>query len=471
MKPAVFSGLFLAFGITLLSAQPAFIPLNVDHSQFRVSDREVFVETCLSFYQKSLVYSRAADSSFVGKFTARMEVLTGDSLIHSADRTFNNTLTDLQNVNPATELRHIFPVKLSPGDYTVRVSVDDLQSGARGQYESQVQVSAFGSDALDLSDIQLCAKIDRPRGESAFNKSGLLVVPNPSGVYSIGMPMIYFYVEAYNFQFSDDAPGTYTLETWLSDEAGEEVRRFPPKTQQKPGRTAVLVGGHNIITLASDNYYLNIAVTDDQSGSRVEKRKRLRLFKPSKRQLTQSQQAPAAQAADLLAGYYRSRSEEELDTEFSMASYIASNEEKSIFKTLNKEGKANFLVEFWQRRDPDRATPQNEYRQRYFEMVRIATISFETKFREGWKTDRGRVLLTYGQPNDIEKSPLQQETKPFETWYYDELEGGSIFIFADLRGFGEYELLHSTYSKELSQPDWERLIQQQTSDDPGDIFR
>ena len=53
----------------------------------------------------------------------------------------------------------------------------------------------------------------------------------------------------------------------------------------------------------------------------------------------------------------------------------------------------------------------------------------------GWKTDRGRVLILYGEPNEIERFPNQMDKKPYEIWHYDDVEGGVIFVFADLSGF------------------------------------
>ena len=67
--------------------------------------------------------------------------------------------------------------------------------------------------------------------------------------------------------------------------------------------------------------------------------------------------------------------------------------------------------------------------------------------------------MTYGRPSDIERNYMTINTKPYEIWEYHELEGGVIFVFADLRGFGEYELVHSTYSRELHQENWENIIQ------------
>jgi GWxTD domain-containing protein len=159
-----------------------------------------------------------------------------------------------------------------------------------------------------------------------------------------------------------------------------------------------------------------------------------------------------------LAALFAAMTEEELDGEFDQARYISSTEERNVFDELDKAGKARFLSEFWQRRDSNPATVENEYRERYLQLLAYADEHFATRFRPGWESDRGRVLLVYGPPSEIERSRMERGSKPYEVWSYNELEGGSIFVFADISGFGEYQLLHSSYSKELSQPDWERLI-------------
>ena len=74
--------------------------------------------------------------------------------------------------------------------------------------------------------------------------------------------------------------------------------------------------------------------------------------------------------------------------------------------------------------------------------------------REGWKSDRGRVFLMYGEPSEIERFPNQQNTKPYEIWHYNEIQGGVIFVFADLTGFSRYTLVHSTMRGEVSDQNW-----------------
>ncbi len=86
---------------------------------------------------------------------------------------------------------------------------------------------------------------------------------------------------------------------------------------------------------------------------------------------------------------------------------------------------------------------------------RVVSVGIEKSYI---KTDRGRILILYGQPNEIERHTNSMDTDPYEIWNYYSLDGGSEFIFADRNGFGRYELLHSSYYKELQNPNWYSLI-------------
>ena len=125
---------------------------------------------------------------------------------------------------------------------------------------------------------------------------------------------------------------------------------------------------------------------------------------------------------------------------------------------MNVDGKREFLANFWKRRDSTPETEVNEVKRDYFQRVDYANQVFSGSWNEGWRTDRGRVILLYGMPDEVDRNYMEIDKKPYEVWHYYNLEGGVIFIFADLSGFGNYELLHSTYSRELSNPNWENMI-------------
>ncbi len=145
-------------------------------------------------------------------------------------------------------------------------------------------------------------------------------------------------------------------------------------------------------------------------------------------------------------------------------SYIITDEERKAFKQLKTdEERDQFIEGFWLRRDPDPDTPENEYKEQYFERIQYANEKF-TSGIPGWKTDRGRIYVMFGKPDEIEAHPSggsyerpsyegggSTSTYPFETWWYRYIEGIGSDIeieFVDPSGSGEYHIARSPDEKD-----------------------
>ncbi len=116
--------------------------------------------------------------------------------------------------------------------------------------------------------------------------------------------------------------------------------------------------------------------------------------------------------------------------------YIITEAEKRAFEMLKTdEERENFIDNFWYLRDPNPDTVENEFREEYYERIAYANEKF-TSGIPGWKSDRGRIYITFGKPDSIESHPSggsyerpsyegggSTTTYPFETWFYRHLEG------------------------------------------------
>ena len=91
-------------------------------------------------------------------------------------------------------------------------------------------------------------------------------------------------------------------------------------------------------------------------------------------------------------------------------------------------------------------------------MIERANLVYRGTFREGWRTDRGRILLIYGEPDEYDRYPFSNDNKAYEIWRFFSVQGGVEFIFVDRRDMGDYELVHSTARGELYDPEWTRWI-------------
>jgi GWxTD domain-containing protein len=144
--------------------------------------------------------------------------------------------------------------------------------------------------------------------------------------------------------------------------------------------------------------------------------------------------------------------------------YIITSDEKKAFKALKTdEERENFIDGFWRRRDPNPDTEENEYREEYYERIAYANEHFASGI-PGWRTDRGRIYITFGKPDSVESHPTggsydrpsyegggSTTTYPFEVWFYRHLDnvGDGIEIeFVDPTGTGEYRIARSPNEKD-----------------------
>jgi GWxTD domain-containing protein len=87
------------------------------------------------------------------------------------------------------------------------------------------------------------------------------------------------------------------------------------------------------------------------------------------------------------------------------AQYLMTKEEAAKWKTIATDDDAKaFVMLFWARRDPTPGTPRNEFREEYERRVATADKNFPSEKKRGALTDRGRILILFGQPKKIERT-------------------------------------------------------------------
>ncbi len=136
--------------------------------------------------------------------------------------------------------------------------------------------------------------------------------------------------------------------------------------------------------------------------------------------------------------------------------YIITDEERAAFKRLQTdEEREQFIEQFWLRRDPTPDTVENEFKEEHYRRIAYANEHYASGI-PGWKTDRGRIYITFGPPDEIESHPSggtyerppeesggTTSTFPFEQWRYRYIEdiGSDIIIeFVDPTMSGEYRM-------------------------------
>src|SRR5215469_14204007 len=136
--------------------------------------------------------------------------------------------------------------------------------------------------------------------------------------------------------------------------------------------------------------------------------------------------------------------------------YIITPEERSAFIHLQtNEEREQFIEQFWQRRNPDPDSAENTFKEEHYRRIAYTNEHFASGI-PGWKTDRGRIYIMWGPPDEIDSHPSggsydrpasegggSTSTYPFEDWRYRYLEGIGEDVnieFVDPSMTGEYHL-------------------------------
>ncbi len=127
--------------------------------------------------------------------------------------------------------------------------------------------------------------------------------------------------------------------------------------------------------------------------------------------------------------------------------YIILDRERDVFLSLETiEERRHFIEAFWKKRDPNPATPENEFRVEHYRRIDYANqfLGRET-YLPGWKTDRGRMYIILGEPIEIQRFDDYGDILPAHLWFYqgDPSKGLPSFfylMFYKRNDVGEYRL-------------------------------
>lgn len=127
--------------------------------------------------------------------------------------------------------------------------------------------------------------------------------------------------------------------------------------------------------------------------------------------------------------------------------YIIAPIEKEVFLKLQTDRERELFIEaFWKHRDPTPGTPENEFKKEHYHRINYVNHFFGRGTpKPGWKTDRGRVYIILGEPNDIQRFEGKTMTYASVVWFYQGktnlgLPPGFHLVFFQEGGTGEYRL-------------------------------
>ena len=166
------------------------------------------------------------------------------------------------------------------------------------------------------------------------------------------------------------------------------------------------------------------------------------------------------QGAPAVEDPFEGGTEERLDSLYEPLEYVLDpRTESGVYDRLTEDGKRRFLREFWRRRDPTPEDAENPALLDFYRAVAFANDAFRQVRAggvQGWRTDRGRIYLRHGRPDDALRRPVASP-RPYEVWRYT--QGRAYwYVFYDRNGLGDYVLIGTNDRREPGLQEWARYL-------------
>jgi GWxTD domain-containing protein len=340
-----------------------------------------------------------------------------------------------------------FRFAVPAGHYTMDVAVTDSASGR--VVRSTVAVEGFASPP-PASDLLLTSAI-RPAGDSAvegggeFSRGGFLITAQTEPVLTPTESRLFYYLELY--------PGRGVQAAITARVRTPEGRQMIATAPESVAVSAagVAASGLDLTGLPPGGYLLDLEVGfPDTSVTRSA------AFVMAGFETEAAIASAVGQSRDVFA----EMTEGQLDTLYRPLVYLMEVNERGVYEGLSVEGKRNYLRQFWARRDPSPDTPGNEFQDQFYRLIARANRDYrEGGAAEvpGWRTDRGRIFVKYGAPDEMLQRPQSGSTKPYEVWKFTR---GRLrkFVFYDETGLGNYALIWTNEQREPSRANWAELL-------------
>ncbi len=361
------------------------------------------------------------------------------------------------------------------GKYHYKITVEDMNVARRGlvyqmknkKRQGEVQGDIDMSDWLfknpAISGIEFAWNVQDRSAETPFGKGSFEVQPHPSAYYGFYKDMLSAYYEIYDLPPPPEGR-SYRVRTMILGMQADTLLESLDSLHVTEGTAWPHALYADVGALPAGHYRLRIDLLGD-----------------AERPLASSQSE-----FDVLwdADSWRSEACELLEV---TAQALLSQEQAYDFRSLSRGEKEAKLTQVWRSIDPTPDTAENELRRDFRARVAYADAHY-TVFERGMFSDRGRIWIQFGEPDEIqiERLPVSDktlgvvvegqipkvskdlltkpdqgvvDTRPYEIWTYhlrgremvprhrmNEISAGMKFVFVDEQGYGEYTLRYSSVS-------------------------
>lgn len=455
----LFLSIFIFCSVLFVSAQNMKVMLN--HKAYATDKVQPYIEFTFRVGGSSVTYALNEEQRYEADVLINVDVMKEDSVVKNlryilASESFADTV-----VKGRPDFGDIQRLPIDNGDYYLSFTLKDVNADSVEIHYLDFISVHFAKDSVCTSGIDLLSEIHNAEPGDLYAKYGYSMTPlfySYAGENQYNLPFI---MEVYNTEKIFGKGKTFTAKCLIENLDNRKLAT-PQSIQYITVKTApvsVLFGQFNLFNVPSGNYNLVVVILDKDSTILSYNHCFFQRSNPG-----MSLQLETYNDVSVENTFVAAITDKKVMEDYVACLYpIASSMERDFFdkrmKKVSFEMLQKFFYSFWLSRDP--RDPEKAWLS-YRAKVDYVQKAYGSKIVKGYRTDRGRVYLQYGPPNDIQDAPFDPSAYPYQVWHYYYLQDQNNvkFVFwcpADVTN--DYELLHSDKIDEPHDPSWQmRLV-------------
>ncbi len=363
---------------------------------------------------------------------------------------------------------------LKNGTYTVEISVsDNYLINTKTSKIIQVIKISYANFPIQASSIQILESFKKSETTSAITKSGYDLVPYTVDYFPDSQNKLAFYFESYNTDTVLGKNKAFIYKYYIeSNDNYKPIEDFSSFKKVTTAKVNPLLAQFDITKLKSGNYNLVIEIRDEKNIIQLQEK----YFFQRQTKTVSSYDVSNKPINDLEKFFYNVNSVDTLKIYIECLWPISDmlERDRQINQTVKKDTSLmrKYLVSYWTNRAADSANPMSLWLD-YLKSVNETAALFKCGKQKGYYTDRGRVYLQYGKPNQRTVQVAEANTFPYEIWQYyrlyDKVNGQFFsnrkFVFVNKNIADDcYMLEHSDMRGEVNNERWRFEVMKRNSD-------
>lgn len=441
----------------MVFSNPTNLRAYLSYGTFSTPENKPYIETYLNIYGKSLVFVKNDKGLFQASVSVTILFKQNDSI-----RDFKKYNIISQEIADTSAIHiNLFDqqrFQLPNGVYAVELMLQDLNSNnpplkANDLWDLKI------SDQIGFSSIQCIESYSKASQVSQLTKSGFELIPHQDNFYPASDKKITFYLELYNSLSYFGENGQFVITSAITNiENGEPVENYFKQKRETAKTVNVIFNEFDISELPSGNYNLIISVRDKENKIVTSQNNFFQRSNPGF-----SFNIENLTKLDISNTFVDKIIDINIIREYIRMTFpIAVANEKlfinSQLKDASYKNMQQFFLSFWQKRNP--ADPESAWK-KYHEVVLAVNEEFSCQNNKGYETERGRVYLQYGAPNQRIQQTDNPTSLPYEIWQYYSAAGQSnlkfVFISRSLATC-LFTLVQSTAIGEVINVNWQQQL-------------